>query len=158
MEFNYAQERRKFEKQWKILRKQYQEAGMDEDAINKMYQFDLQWLNSERRYIRRQADLPEDVTVYDFAYSDVCVYTEEILPCSGTLHIPPADHHWWINEIADEGLLQKLMALPDSDIELLTVLVFEGKTQCEFASSKGTSQQSVSWRFKQIRKILEKSV
>lgn len=61
MEFNYAQERRKFEKQWKILRKQYQEAGMDEDAINKMYQFDLQWLNSERRYIRRQADLPEDV-------------------------------------------------------------------------------------------------
>lgn len=58
MEFNYAQERRKFERQWKILRKQYQEAGMDEEAISKMYQFDLQWLNSERRYIRRQADLP----------------------------------------------------------------------------------------------------
>ncbi len=58
MEFNYAQEGRKFERQWKILRKQYQEAGMDEEAISKMYQFDLQWLNSERRYIRRQADLP----------------------------------------------------------------------------------------------------
>lgn len=59
MEFNYALERLRFEKQWKLLRKWYQEAGMDEDAIKKLYQFDLQWFNSERRYIRRRIDLPE---------------------------------------------------------------------------------------------------
>lgn len=70
MEFNYALERRRFEKQGKLLRKRYQEAGMDEDAIKKLYQFDLQWFNSERRYIRRRVDLPEETTVYDFAYPD----------------------------------------------------------------------------------------
>ena len=158
MEFNYAQERRKFERQWKILRKQYQEAVMDEEAISKMYQFDLQWLNSERRYIRRQADLPEDVTVYDLVCPDADACAQEILPSSGTLHILPSDRHWWINEITDGGLLQRLMALPDSDIELLTALVFEGKTQREFALAKGTNQKAISRRFLQISKTLRKGV
>lgn len=40
MEFNYALERRKFERRWKILRKQYQEAGMDEESIDKIYSAD----------------------------------------------------------------------------------------------------------------------
>lgn len=158
MEFNYALERRRFEKQWKLLRKQYQEAGMDEDAINKLYQFDLQWFNSERRYIRHQVDLPEETTVYDFAYPDTEPLVEKILPSSGPLNISPMDRNWWLNEIEDEELLRKLMALSDSDIELLTAIVMEGRTQSEFALAKGTNQQSVSRQFQQIRKIFDKPV
>ncbi|MDE6932331.1 MAG: hypothetical protein K2P37_06550 [Oscillospiraceae bacterium] len=158
MEFNYAHARRKFEKQWKLLRKQYQETGMTEESIAKMHKFDLQWFNSERRYIRRQADLPEDMTVYDFPSPDAESCVEKVLPSSGSLHISPADRCWWINEIEDEKLLHKLMLLSDSDIDLLTALVFEGKTQAEYAQSKSTNQQSVSRQFQQIRKILEKAV
>ena len=158
MEFNYALERRKFEKQWKLLRKQYQEAGMDKESIHKLYQFDLQWFNSERRYIRHQADLPEETTVDDLAYLDAEPLVEKILPSSGSLNVPPADRRWWINEIEDEELLRKLMALSDSDIELLTAIVMEGKTQREFALLKRTSQQSISRQFQQIRKIFEKPV
>ena len=40
MSFNNGRERRKFEKAWEILRKEYQEAGMDEESIEKMYQYD----------------------------------------------------------------------------------------------------------------------
>lgn len=158
MEFNYALERRKFERRWKLLRKQYQEAGMDEESIDKIYNFDLQWFNSERRYIRRQADLPEDVTVDDFACSGAEPQTEKTLPSSGSLNVPPTDRYWWINEIMDEALLCKLMMLSDSDIELLTAIVFEGKTQHEFALAKGTNQQSISRQLQQIRKRLGKPV
>ena len=158
MEFNYALERRKFEKQWAILRRQYEKAGMEKTAIDQLYEFDLQWFNSERRYIRRQADLPEDMTVYDFPSPDAESCVEKVLPSSGSLHISPADRCWWINEIEDEKLLHKLMLLSDSDIDLLTALVFEGKTQAEYAQSKSTNQQSVSRQFQQIRKILEKAV
>lgn len=158
MEFNYALERRKFEKQWKLLRKQYQEAGMDEESIAGMYKFDLQWFNSERRYIRRQVDLPEDMTVYDFLSPDAESCAEKILPVSGSLNISPADRYWWINEIEDEKLLRKLMLLSDSDIDLLTALVFEGKTQAEYAQSKGTNQKAISRRFQQISKFLQKGV
>lgn len=154
MEFNYALERRKFENQWKLLRKQYQEAGMNEEAINQIYEFDLQWFNSERKYIRHQTDLAENATVYDLPSSDI----EEILPGSRALNVIPVDRHWWINEIEDEKLQHRLVSLSDSDIELLTALVFEGKTQTEFALAKGTSQQSISRRFQQIRKILEKGM
>lgn len=158
MEFNYALERRRFEKQWKLLRKRYQEAGMDEDAIKKLYQFDLQWFNSERRYIRHQVDLSEEITVYDFAYPDTEPLVEKILPSSGPMNVPPMDRNWWLNEIEDEELLRKLMVLSDSDIELLTAIVMEGRTQSEFASAKGTNQQSVSRQFQQIRKIFDKLV
>lgn len=69
---------------------------------------------------------------------------EKILPSSGPLNVPPVDRNWWLNEIEDEELLRKLMVLSDSDIELLTAIVMEGRTQSEFASAKGTNQQSVS--------------
>lgn len=158
MEFNYALERRKFEQQWKILRKQYQEAGIDEAAIGDLYKFDLMWFNSERRYIRHQADLLKDVTVYDLPSPDAESDVEDVLPSSGSLHIPPADHCWWVNEIEDDELLCKLKLLSDFDIELLTALVFDGKTQSELALTKGTNQKAVSRRFIQISKILQKSV
>jgi hypothetical protein len=158
MEFNYALERRKFEKQWKLLQKQYREAGMDDASIDQIYKFDLLWFNSERRYIRHQADLPDDMTVCNFPCSDAEPHVEKILPSSGPLNVSPSDRRWWIDEIEDEELLRKLMTLSDADIELLTALVFEGKTQSEFAWAKGTNQKSVSRQLSQISKILRKPV
>ena len=155
MEFNYALERRKFETQWKLLRKQYQEAGMDEESIKQMYEFDLQWFNSERRYIRRQADLPEDFSVYDLPDSDTKMLAENVLPSSGTLHVLPADRRWWFDEIEDAELLRKLMILSDSDIELLTAIVFEGKTQSQLAQIRSCSQKTISNYLHKIEEILK---
>lgn len=41
MGFNYAKERGKFEAEWRQLRKEYKDAGMDEHAIEQLYLFDL---------------------------------------------------------------------------------------------------------------------
>ena len=131
---------------------------MDDESINKVYQFDLQWFNSECRYLRRQAELREDITVYDLAYTDEEPLVEKVLPSSGSLNVPPADRYWWISEIKDEKLLRKVMALSDSDIELLTAIVIEGRTQSEFALAKGTNQKAVSRQFLQISKFLLKGV
>ena len=51
MSFNNGNERRKLNAKWAHLRVQYREAGMSEDAIQAMYEFDLGVLNSERAYI-----------------------------------------------------------------------------------------------------------
>ena len=53
MSFNNGNERRKLNAKWEHLRVQYREAGMSEDAIQAMYEFDLGVLNSERAYITR---------------------------------------------------------------------------------------------------------
>ena len=50
MSFNNGNERRKLNAKWEQLRVQYREAGMSEEAIQAMYEFDLGVLNSERAY------------------------------------------------------------------------------------------------------------
>ena len=147
MEFNYALERRKFEKQWAILRRQYEKAGMEKTAIDQLYEFDLQWFNSERRYIRRQEDLPDGVTVDDFPCQEAGQTERGTLPNSGILHTVPKDRYWWVNDIDDEKLLRKLTKLSEDDIELLTALVFEGKTQEQIAQIRGCSQKTISNHF-----------
>ena len=51
MSFNNGNERSQAERKVGHLRVQYREAGMSEDAIQAMYEFDLGVLNSERAYI-----------------------------------------------------------------------------------------------------------
>ena len=48
MTFNYAVEKRKFEKVWEKLAKSYAEAGMEPEAIKAMYEFDWEIFKSER--------------------------------------------------------------------------------------------------------------
>ncbi len=57
MEFNNGFEHVRLENKWKKLRIQYREAGMSEEAIQEMYDFDVQVVNSEQRYYRHSKDL-----------------------------------------------------------------------------------------------------
>ena len=50
MKFNNGSERVRLENRWKKLRIQYREAGMSEDAIQAMYQFDLDVLNAPEKH------------------------------------------------------------------------------------------------------------
>lgn len=53
MAFNKGYELKKFEAHWEKLRIEYAAAGMAEDAIQKMYDYDRQQFNSERTRIER---------------------------------------------------------------------------------------------------------
>ena len=87
MSFNNGNERRKLNAKWEQLRVQYREAGMSEEAIQAMYEFDLSVLNSEHAYAantvavgdsynddnaRKAADLKQyeaAITVTDFPHN-----------------------------------------------------------------------------------------
>ncbi len=56
MSFNKGYELKKFEAHWEKLRIEYAAAGMTEDAIQKMYDYDRQQFNSERTFIERTQD------------------------------------------------------------------------------------------------------
>ena len=53
MSFNKGYELKKFEAHWEKLRIEYAAAGMTEDAIQKMYDYDRQQFNSERTFVER---------------------------------------------------------------------------------------------------------
>ena len=95
MGFNYAKEKEKFDRTWAMLRQQYETAGMSQDAIKELYDFDWNWFKSRRRYFNWLADLPESMSVED-------------LPQEGaemTLGDSPAhygagkatERYWWID-------------------------------------------------------------
>ena len=57
-----------------------------------------------------------------------------------------------MEEIENEDLVKAVIALSDTDKELITMLI-NGFTQSEIGAEMGVSQQSVSKRIKKIQKI-----
>ena len=50
MQFNYAKERKQFDEEWKKMRGEYRVAGMSEEDIQIMYEFDLMVFRQRRTY------------------------------------------------------------------------------------------------------------
>ena len=132
MSFNNGNERRKLNAKWEQLRVQYREAGMSEEAIQAMYEFDLGVLNSERAYdantvavcdgeddvdARKAADLKQ----YEAAITVTDTYRETM------------SRFAWIGDIEYERLLAALESLSEDDLKLLTLYVYEGYTESEIS-------------------------
>ena len=106
MSFNNGNERRKLNAKWEQLRVQYREAGMSEEAIQAMYEFDLGVLNSERAYDASTVavcDGEDDVDARKAA--DLKQY-EAAITVTDTYH-ETKSRFGWIGEIENERLLLK---------------------------------------------------
>ena len=154
MSFNNGNERRKLNAKWEQLRVQYREAGMSEEAIQAMYEFDLGVLNSERAYdantvavcdgeddvdTRKAADLKQ----YEAAITVTDTY-HETKSCFG-----------WIGEIENERLLSALEKLSEDDLKLLTLYVYEGYSMVELSKVYGIAHQTISKRIIRIANFLK---
>lgn len=153
MGFNNGFARSYLQKKWEKLRIEYRAAGMSEDAIQSMYDFDVQVVNSEQTYYRRTVDLttgdaaPDDAQQkkrYEKAVSVVDTYRET------------ANRFAWIGEIEDERLLAALETLDPKDLELLTLYVYEGYTVTEISNLLHCSQPTISRKIKRIKNFLKK--
>ena len=155
MSFNNGNERRKLNAKWEHLRVQYREAGMSEDAIQAMYEFDLGVLNSERAYdantvavcdgeddvdARKAADLKQ----YEAAITVTDTYRET------------KSRFGWIGEIEDERLLSALENLSEDDLKLLTLYAYEGYNESEISKVFNISQPAIHKRIMKIAIFLKK--
>lgn len=155
MSFNNGNERRKLNAKWEQLRVQYREAGMSEDAIQAMYEFDLGVLNSERAYdantvavcageddvdARKAADLKQ----YEAAITVTDTYRET------------KSRFAWIGKIENERLLAALENLSEDDLKLLTLYVYEGYTENEISKAFSISQPAIHKRIEKITIFLKK--
>ena len=125
MAFNKGYELKKFEAHWEKLRIEYAAAGMAEDAIQKMYDYDRQQFNSERTRIERTQEFtaPAYESTEEEA-SPLMLRYQEAITTTDTYH--ETKHSFaWIGEIEDENLLAALEQLSDSDLELITLYAYE---------------------------------
>ena len=170
MEFNNGNERRKLNKKWERLRVQYQQAGMSEDAIQAMYDFDLGVLNSERSYVANTLAIVGDGDDSTGRKSSDFKQYEKAIAVTDTYHETRTRFAWvttdtyhetkshfaWIGEIEDERLLSALEKLSKDELRLLTLYAYEGYTEAEISKVFNISQPAIHKRIAKITIFLKK--
>lgn len=153
MGFNNGLERVRLENQWKKLRVQYQAAGMSEEAIQAMYEFDIQVVNSEQTYYRHTVDLTGGNTK-NADSNDTGRYEEAILTTD--IYSETKTRFAWVGKIKDERLQTGLEKLSDDELQLITLYFHEGYSTVELSKVYGIAQQNISKRISKIANFLKK--
>lgn len=155
MEFNNGNERRKLNKKWERLRVQYQQAGMSEDAIQAMYDFDLGVLNSERSYVANTLAIVGDCDDSTGRKSSDFKQYEKAIAVTDTYH-ETRTRFAWVGEIKDKRLQEGLEKLSDEELRLITLYFRDEYSTVELSKVYGIAQQNISKRILKITKFLKK--
>lgn len=158
MKYNHALEEKKFNKRWEMLAKEYKEAGMSEEVMQQMWEFDRKEFNSNRVFcihnqymelaVKKDGELLEErKSLIGKKYIDN--FTTEISSLS------TSSRYGWMDEIENEMLFKVIRELKQEDIELLTLFVFDGYTVVEIAKIQGVSHQFISKKITRLKKILK---
>ena len=153
MGFNNGLERIRLENQWKKLRVQYRAAGMSDEAIQAMYEFDFQVVNSEQTYYRHTVDL--SISNTEAGDSRDTKHYHEVILTTDTYH-ETKSHFAWIGEIEDERLLSALEKLSEDELRLLPLYAYEGYTEAEISKVFNISQPAIHKRIAKITIFLKK--
>ena len=155
MSFNNGNERRKLNAKWEQLRVQYREAGMSEEAIQAMYEFDLGVLNSERAYDANTVAVCDGENDVDARKAADLKQYEDAITVTDTYR-ETKSRFAWIGEIENERLLSALEKLSEDDLKLLTLYVYEGYSTVELSKAYGIAHQNISKRIIKITNFLKK--
>ena len=160
MGFNNGLEKRKFEKHWAGLREEYAEAGMSEEAIAQMHEFDKSALLSNRRFYEKT------VLCHDYHTEDdrqenqdhslrlkAAIIKENME--SFTTEIPEViERHKfdWMHRIECGKLHECLVNLPSRSKDILTLMAFGNLSQKEVAEHMGIPSSTLHDWLNVIRK------
>lgn len=155
MGFNYGLEKKNFDRQWAIMRKQYEDAGMSIEVIQAMYEYDWSVFNAARSYQNHT----QEIAAPSFEQSEeshsplINKYQEAI---SVTEHYRETKSRFtWIGEIEDERLLSALENLSDADLELITLYAYEEYDTVEISKAFGTTKQNISKKIRRITNFIK---
>lgn len=140
MGFNYRQERKKFEERMQENEKKYRAAGMSDEQITAMREYEEERFRRERVYkihivLEQSKEYPgliEWAGTTDSYFQDLDSVLDDLSP----------------------GMSQRLT---ERDKEVL-VLLFTGMNHREAAEFLGIAQQVLSRHVKKVRKFLERGV
>ena len=156
MSFNKGYELKKFEAHWEKLRIEYAAAGMTEDVIQKMYDYDRQQFNAERAHLERTQELSTDTfECSEDENSPLMKRYREVTTVTDTYHETKSGFAW-IGEIENERLLSALENLSGLDLKILTLYVYAGYTESEIVGELGGSKVAIHKRIEKITKLLKK--
>ena len=133
-------------------REEYKKQGMTDAQIEEIEKKDWEIYRSDRCYYSHTQPLEfEDDNFDKEDCTPLCKFFSEEL-CD-YIHPDYSNPHWWIDEIEDEHILRQIKKLNLEEIEVLTLVVFEGLQRKEAALVLGISVDSVDRKFRKYRDI-----
>ena len=155
MGFNYAIEKAKFEREWTQLRVEYEKAGMSNEKINILHDYDWENFKKERIYAIHTQEFRE--AQYDNgnnSQGDKSPLFKKFLTAISHLdNYAESSRYAWLDELSDPRLTRRLKGLSIQEKELLTKYCIEQKTQAEIATELGLSQRGVGKQLQAIKKF-----
>ena len=153
--FNYGLEKKNFDSQWAMTRKQYEDAGMSSEAIQAMYDYDWSVFNANRSYQNHTQEMvAPSFEQSEESYSPLMNKYQEAI--SITEHYRETKSRFtWIGEIEDERLLSALENLSDADLELITLYAYEEYDTVEISKVFGTTKQNISKKIRRITNFIK---
>ena len=155
MGFNYGLEKKNFDSQWAMTRKQYEDDGMSSEAIQAMYDYDWSVFNANRSYQNHTQEMAApSFEQSEESYSPLMDKYREAV--SVTDHYRETKSRFaWIGEIEDERLLAALENLSELDLEILTLYVYAGYTESEIAMTLESKRITIHKRIERMTMFLK---
>ena len=151
MSYNSGNARRIFYTKWNKLREEYRAAGMEEDAIQKLYEYDLAVFNNDRAHHRYDVEIP---TADDSENQSDYVEYERATTVTDTYH-ETKTRFAWVGEIKNERLQAGLEKLSDEELQLITLYFYEEYSTVELSKVYGLAHQNISKRIIKITNFLK---
>lgn len=155
--WNDGYERRKFEARQKKQAEEYRALGMTEEQIKEMYEFDLEQYKSDRRYhMHTQPFTSSDFDDGEDDDSESTLLNKFFDELTLTIDSrSEQSRYWWIEEIEDEELAYRVKCLSSDEIEMLTLLAFDGYTQAEAAKKMGIPYRTFKFKLRNLKNFLK---
>lgn len=157
MSWNNAYETRKFEAKQKKQADEYRALGMTEEQIQTMQELDLEQFNSERRYREHtQSFIPDDFDETEDDDEKLSIFDKfkEVLTTSID-ESGDKSRYWWVDEIENEELACKLKSLDAEEIEMITLIAFDGLSQTEAAQKMGVPYRTFKYKLRNLKIFLK---
>ena len=156
MKYNHSAMRQRFKKEQKALAKKYREAGMSEDSIREMYEFDLAVFRSNRNNLAHKAEI-EEMTSYDRITGESHYMDMDEFPLQSANSVGSLLSDKWIDEIENEQLLSALLSLPEDYLEIIAFLM-KGYSQTDIGRMRGVNRRAINNKIARIRNKIKKFV
>ena len=154
MSWNDGIERKKFEARMKKQAEEYRKAGMTEEQIKAMYEFDLEQYKSDRRYYSHTQPLEVHEFEEDGEESDNSLlhsFIDALSIDDEDGYFANSSRYGWIDTIENPALSEILRNMSDMDIEILTLTVFEGYRLNELTDILGVSYATLKRHYCSIK-------
>lgn len=153
MKYNYSAMKQKFDNEQKKLAAQYHAAGMSEEAIKEMHEFDLKAFRLQRNDIIHKAEI-EEMTSYDRVTGEAHYKDMDEFPAAEYQRHYEGLSPLWIEQIEDRSLSEAIQAMPQDYIDIISKLI-EGHSHKSIAAMRGVTADSINKKIARIRKKLK---